>query len=231
MSNIKDNALVFYSRLPTEDLKAKTRLAKEIGNQTFASELARCLILDLLEEYSKFSGERYDLIFYYKGNLGKFKEKKQYNVTKYVKQLRGELSINHIHKKMSERYNKILIVGSDIPLISNKTILNCFSKLDTHDGVIIPTEDGGYGLIGTNGYHDLYTKITNWDSRTKNYHLLKETKKQAESQKLDIHIAPETFDIDSLQDIKRMMSKIAINNTLQPQYKYLKRSFEILKNP
>lgn len=206
---MKDSALVFYSRLPTKNLVGKTRIGIEIGNQDLATKFARCLIEDLLEEYLPSESDKYDFLYYYKGNLEDFDESKYPQVTKFIPQLEGGLSIDHIHKLAAKDYKKVVIVGSDIPLISKETIKEAFGKLDDCDIVIVPVKDGGYGLIGMNGYHDLYSEITNWESNSEGYALVKETLALAEKKKLKVHLLPETYDVDFVEDLKQLKKDIA----------------------
>ncbi len=44
--------------------------------------------------------------------------------------------------------HKIIIIGSDLPLLSAHDIENGFKELNSHELVIGPSEDGGYWLIG-----------------------------------------------------------------------------------
>lgn len=207
-----NRAVVFYARLPSSDLVGKTRLGKEIGNQDLASELARNLIFDTWAEYS--SGD-WDFIFYYRGDLEHFAARDLYPVTKYVEQLAGELSIKHIHSLMLEQYDQVIVVGSDIPLISATTIENCFTQLKSQDLVIVPVEDGGYGLVGMKQFHDIYSDISNWDSRSAGYALCKQTLDIAKNLGLTVHLEPKTFDIDHLADLQKLQKSDADKQYLQ----------------
>lgn len=44
--------------------------------------------------------------------------------------------------------NPVLIIGSDIPGIGRPHIADAFARLRGHDGVICPSEDGGFWCIG-----------------------------------------------------------------------------------
>ena len=44
--------------------------------------------------------------------------------------------------------NPVLIIGSDIPDISNRIIKNAFKAVRRHDLVFGPSPDGGYWLVG-----------------------------------------------------------------------------------
>ena len=136
--------------------------------------------------------------------------------------------MNYIHKKLSKKYKKIIIVGSDIPLINKQTITNTFKKLETSNIVISPTEDNGYGLIAANNYYDLYSDITNWESRSEGYNLIDETKNIIQQKNLTLHENPQVFDIDYIEDVQKLWEIINQNGKLNPKYAYLQRTYKTI---
>lgn len=50
-----------------------------------------------------------------------------------------------------EKYDRCLLIGSDIPLISGGDLAAAWRALDGHDTVLGPGEDGGYWLVGLKG--------------------------------------------------------------------------------
>ena len=234
------NCLIFYARLPTSDMMGKTRIGKQLQNQNFANQLARALIIDTFNEYYNYSKNNYDFIWYYKGNLEKFnihnvqtqfiasqkKDNKEYPNIQFIPQISGELSLHHIHKKASEKYKNTIIIGSDIPCISGKNIQEAFHILENSSNkqcVIKPVEDGGYGLIGMNGFYDLYSDIKNWNSGTHGYELFEETKKIAKKIDVNIHAMEKTFDIDYVEDLKKLSEII-------DKYEYLIETKKVIQN-
>lgn len=222
----KEQALVFYSRLPTDDIIGKTRIGKEINDQSLASKLARALITDLLAEYCRGVKDHYDLIFYYKGNLENYEH--DCPVTAFIPQIDGEgLSLKHIHEKLLKKYEKVVIVGSDIPGIALSDILASFEALKKNQCVIIPVEDGGYGLIGMNQFYDLYSDVSNWDSRSPGYDLMKETLAIAEKKGIEVKRFDAKFDIDSCGDVERLWGVLGSENM---KHEYLKNTLAVLRN-
>ena len=53
-------------------------------------------------------------------------------------------------------YTHIIGIGADLPEIKADIIENAFTKLNNHDFVFGPAEDGGYYLVGTSFYQGLY---------------------------------------------------------------------------
>ena len=50
--------------------------------------------------------------------------------------------------QLQQGHDKVLIIGSDCPLISEEIINSAFDSLEDNDIVIGPAEDGGYYLLG-----------------------------------------------------------------------------------
>ena len=220
--------LVFYSRLPTPDMIGKTRIGKQIHDQSIANTLGKSLIFDMAKEYMPYNETDYDVVWYYRGDLSLFSKTSTLPVTTYIEQIEGELSIEYIHKKLSNTYTQVIIVGSDLPFISKKDIYTSFAILDTHDGVIVPTLYGGYGLIGMNGFTDVYLPITNWTSHSEGYQLLQETLQIVKKKQLSFCILPTVFDIDFLSDVYRLKDTISEQDTLLPTYQHLTNTFSTL---
>ena len=56
-------------------------------------------------------------------------------------------------------YEKVILIGTDIPQIHPETLKNAFDNLGGKDIVIHPTFDGGYYLIGMKKNMILYGKL------------------------------------------------------------------------
>lgn len=58
-----------------------------------------------------------------------------------------------------------MVMGSDCPSITSALITTCVQQLSTHEVVILPAEDGGYGLIGTQRDYPALFEDTPWGTR------------------------------------------------------------------
>ncbi|MFT6961272.1 MAG: rSAM/selenodomain-associated transferase 1 [Flammeovirgaceae bacterium] len=143
--NSKEVLMVFVKN--PELGKAKTRLAKTVGDKK-----ALDIYLQLLR--------------YTKSTLDKIPQDKQVHYSSFVdsndfwkegdyqKALQnqskdlGEKMLNAFQENFKHGYEKVIIIGSDCPEIAKETIQEAFKKLDTHDVVFGPAEDGGYYLLG-----------------------------------------------------------------------------------
>lgn len=225
------NVLVFYSRLPINSVDGKTRIGNEINNQQLASRFNRALINDMLAEYNPFLEDEYDLVFYYDGDLSEFRTRYKYNIRRYVRAFSNDVKVGmtHIHGRMAQEYEKVIIVGSDIPLLTKSVIKNAFAQLGTYKSVMVPVDDGGYGLFGATEYVDIYDKVTNYNSRSEGYNLAEETRVELKKQNISLYNYDSLFDVDSVADIQRLYKEITKNHALKPEYFYLQRTFEILE--
>jgi glycosyltransferase A (GT-A) superfamily protein (DUF2064 family) len=185
----------------------------------------------MLAEYNPFLEDEYDVVYFYGGDLAKFRSRYKYNIRRYIPALTDNVQAGmlYIHARLSRDYDKIIIVGSDIPGITKGTIKQAFAALDDHDAVMVPVADGGYGLIGMNGFIDIYSDIEQWDSSQDDYAVANETQKILEQHHKIVKRLPEQFDIDHVADIKKLYAQITQNEQLRPEYFYLQRVFDWLK--
>ena len=63
-------------------------------------------------------------------------------------------------------YEKVILIGTDIPQIHPETLKNAFDNLGGKDIVIHPTFDGGYYLIGMKKEYDSIWKIERYGTNT-----------------------------------------------------------------
>lgn len=223
---MSSNVLVFYSRMPCTNITGKTRIGEEIENQDVANALARALILDMGHAY--IDGERnYDVVWYFCGSCREIQD--EFSVKEYIEQQPGELSIGYIHERMAKQYDKVLIVGSDVPLLSRGMVNEAFLALDSCDVVMAPVDDGGYGMIGSNGFVDMYSDVANWESRSAGYRLADETKEIAARLGKSLQTMPQLFDIDYVADVQRLWEEVTVDGELKDEFVYLSRTFDVIQ--
>ncbi|WP_057936444.1 TIGR04282 family arsenosugar biosynthesis glycosyltransferase [Algoriphagus resistens] len=126
--------------------KVKTRLAATIGDQSAFEAYG------LLVEYTHkvvSQNEAQKILF--------FSDHLESNLTKYPKNYRFELQSGpDLGKKMSnafqqlfeQKFDRLVIIGTDCAEITSELISEAFEKLDKHEVVIGPADDGGYYLLG-----------------------------------------------------------------------------------
>lgn len=143
---MKDKAIIFFTRIPTKG-KTKTRLEPFL-NKDLCVELQTAFIKDI---YNNIKDIDADIIVSYSdhGDLETLKNTISKDIF-FLKQKGKDLGMK-MHSAISfslKRYKKVVLIGSDIPLIRKKDIEIGFELLEVRDIVIAPTHDGGYYLIG-----------------------------------------------------------------------------------
>ena len=79
-----------------------------------------------------------------------------------------------------------------------------------------------------NKFYDLYSGISNWDSRSSGYDLLNETLTIAKKRMVNYFLMPETFDIDTVSDIQKLRDIIDDQGKLDFNYKHLHNTYNII---
>ena len=165
MENLKNhkNLLLIFTRNP-ELGKAKTRLAKTVGDET-----ALAIYKFLLEKTRDVSSQvNSDKAVYYSV---KIRDNDIWDKSIFQKhQQSGEdLGIrmqNAFKNGFEAGYEKVMIIGSDLYDLSSKNIEKAFIELDKNDVVIGPAEDGGYYLLGMNSLEKNVFKNKEWGTET-----------------------------------------------------------------
>lgn len=112
------------------------------------AEFHRCCIVDIAKEAVKSDA---GIIVSYTG--GKASDIKSIigDAACYCEQIGdslGERMLDAIEKAFGMGYEKVVLVGTDVPELRADTLNAAFNALDTSDIAIGPTDDGGYYLIG-----------------------------------------------------------------------------------
>jgi uncharacterized protein len=157
------NLLLIFTRNP-ELGKAKTRLAKTVGDET-ALEIYKFLLDRTREISTKVNADK--AVYY----SVKVRDNDIWDTSIYQKhqQFGDNLGIrmkNAFKNGFDAGYKKVMIIGSDLYDLSSKIIDNAFEKLNSNDFVIGPAEDGGYYLLGMNFLQENIFKNKNWGTET-----------------------------------------------------------------
>ncbi|MFP6802566.1 MAG: TIGR04282 family arsenosugar biosynthesis glycosyltransferase [Pseudomonadales bacterium] len=97
------------------------------------------------------------------------------------------------------RHESVILVGADLPLIDRSYIEQAVSALKTHDVVLGPADDGGYGLVGVNAKTpDIFYDI-DWGTER----VLSQTCARLNRDGLDYGLLPLIWDVDRPEDLQR----------------------------
>jgi rSAM/selenodomain-associated transferase 2/rSAM/selenodomain-associated transferase 1 len=142
--------LILFTRYP-EPGKTKTRLIPVLGSRG-AADLQKQMAEHVLRRTSRLvSNRRVDIEVRYEGGNRRLMEEWLGSHISYRSQGFGDLG-SRMAQAFSQAFNKgknrVMIVGSDCPGITETTVRTAFDLLDQFDLVLGPANDGGYYLIG-----------------------------------------------------------------------------------
>jgi len=187
------NLLLIFTRNP-ELGKAKTRLAKTMGDET-ALEIYKFLLEKTCNVATEVLSDR---AVYYSVEI---RENDMWNRNLFQKHLQvGEdLGIrmkNAFKNGFEAGYEKVMIIGSDLYDLTSSTVEKAFQELNTSDVVIGPAEDGGYYLLGMNSLEKNIFKNKEWGTSS----VRKDTLNDLKDKK--IRILEMLNDVDVFEDIE-----------------------------
>ncbi len=187
------NLLLIFTRNP-ELGKAKTRLAKTVGDET-ALEIYKFLLDKTKQVTTNLSCDK--AVYY----SVKVRENDIWTSDVFQKhQQKGEdlgiRMLNAFKDGFKAGYEKVMIIGSDLYDLTPNHINDAFSKLNTNDVVIGPAEDGGYYLLGMKNLQSAIFKNKKWGTATVRKDTLNDL------HKVSVHLLEELNDVDVFDDIK-----------------------------
>jgi len=221
IDNFEKNVLIIFARYPVLG-KVKKRLAsslgkefamgfyKECSNHLFA-EIKRnqndfftpflfCSEKDELNKMIDWAGSGFEYCYQEGNDL-------------------GERMSNAFNKVFTLGAKKTVIIGTDVPDISNNLITSSFSLLDEKDFVIGPSIDGGYYLLGMKNLNcDLFSGIS-WSTET----VLDHTINRIEKNNFSFAKLKQLHDIDDEQSLKLWM-KESSKDYDNPAFKFVKNN-------
>ncbi len=173
--------------------KVKTRLAKTIGNQgafEVYSELVK--ITENATENIPI-----DKRIYFSDAVIKSKWGTHYKAVQEGNNL-GERMKNAFIKGFEDGYNRIVLIGSDLPEINSSHIKNGLQALKTNNVVFGPAIDGGYYLVGMTKMYDFIFDNKPWSQSN----LLDVTSKELKQNNTSFALLNSLNDIDTFEDLE-----------------------------
>lgn len=198
MKNRK-RAIILFTRIPIAG-KTKTRMMPFLTPEECAG-LHECFIRDAYEACKKAEA---DIVVCYlpEGELQNLK-KLFPEESIYLKQEGTDLGNKMkraIAQTMEMGYEKVVLIGTDIPQITTKILNQALDDLDDSDIVINPTKDGGYYLIGMKEAHDEVWNVQRYGTNT----VIEDTLAQMEKARLKVKIGSMCMDLDTEEDLRKL---------------------------
>ena len=117
----------------------------------------------------------------------------------------GEKMNNALNLALSMGYEKCILTGSDLPLMTKEHLLSGFAALDQADVTLGPTSDGGYYLVGVKAESPFLFDNQTYGSGTVYQNALSA-----------IHAAGKSFcpalscdDVDTPEDLQKLLTALA----------------------
>jgi hypothetical protein len=194
------NALVLFAKFP-EPGKVKKKIGQVIGMESSA-KLCEAFINDLI---AKNAEKDYDLYLSFIGHQHKESYRSMFPHAILYVQRGQDLSSNMFctFEDLLDDYEKLIVIGCDVPDLSSDVIVRAFNALDFYDVVIGPAEDGGFYLVGMKEPHDIFCNL-NWGTPT----LLQEQIENIKRKNLS-HVLLETMpDVDTIEELKQIKKRL-----------------------
>lgn len=201
----KKNAIIIFAKFPKHG-NVKTRLAKTLG-ESFATNFYVSCSEHTFKECLRLSKHSVPFLFY--PDKEHSNELKSWAGNKFIYKIQegddlGSRMRNAFTEVFKNNFEKVLIIGTDIPDLSSGLINHALSELDTNEIVIGPSTDGGYYLLGMKKFHpDLFNNIK-WSSEE----VLNKTMNIINQLNLNFNLLPKLMDIDTEKDLKAWYSKM-----------------------
>ena len=139
--------ILFFVKYPQVG-QVKTRLGSQVG-AAHAAELYKRFVLDML---STLNGLDTDIIIAVEpaGACGAFAQwtGRQYRYIGQVGRNIGEKMKNALAAAFEQGYDRVVLIGSDLPDLPGDFLGYALDALDRYDTVMGPAHDGGYYLVG-----------------------------------------------------------------------------------
>ena len=172
--------------------KVKTRLAKTIGDES-AFEVYKELVNITENETNNLT---IDKRIYFSDAVVETKWQNDFKTIQYGIDL-GERMQNAFADGFNLGYEDIILIGSDLPDISNVIIESGFKALEKIEVVFGPAEDGGYYLIGMNKLHSFIFEDKPWSQP----HLLDVSLNELNKNNVGFSLLEILNDIDTYEDL------------------------------
>ncbi|WP_372755370.1 TIGR04282 family arsenosugar biosynthesis glycosyltransferase [Mariniflexile sp.] len=173
--------------------KVKTRLAASIGNRA-AFEVYKELVKETEKAIKTITTDKR---IYFSEAL---EETIWEHATKAIQNGEdlGERMKNAFKKGFEDGYERIVLIGSDLPDINATHIKDGLQALNQTEVVFGPAVDGGYYLVGLSKFHEYIFQDKPWSKP----HLLEVTLEELKQKNVTFNLLEPLNDIDTFDDLK-----------------------------
>ena len=191
--------LVIFVRNPAPG-RVKTRLAQAIGDSK-ACTLYQAMVSDTLKSAEE---TLFPVFLFHEGDHGEELpvewSKASQRVVKQEGSDLGQRMTAAFELLFLEGFERVVLIGSDIPGMDADLIKTAVKELAVNDVVIAPSSDGGYSLISIrkNGFRRELFQAIEWSSSQ----VLENTLKRCSQCGLTYRLLDSRLDIDTIDDLR-----------------------------
>lgn len=188
--------------------QVKTRLCPPLSNQE-AAALSRCFLLDKIAQINRLQGASPVLSYAPPESRSFFQDCVPAHFL-LIPQRGPELGarlLSTFVQLFQRGFDHVFAIDSDTPTLPGAYLQHALEAIaqPQNDVILGPTEDGGYYLIGLRRAHqELFTDMP-WSTPQ----VLTETLRRAEAQRLHTVCVEPWFDVDTPDDLHRLMNILA----------------------
>ncbi len=198
------NIILLFVKDPIRG-RVKTRLAESLGEGA-ALDLYRNFVLDSV---NLLAGMHYPFrICFYPPAAGESISRwlgASFHYQSQSGEDLGERMLHAFRTVFAEGFERVTLVGSDVPDIPGQIFEQALDSLRTNDAVLGPSDDGGYYLIGFTKKSFLPKTFhgINWSTGS----VFSETLSILEAASLSVRLLPRWRDVDSPDDLKSLFER------------------------
>lgn len=205
--NKQNNQLIVFAKSPQPG-QCKTRLIPLIGKQK-ACDFYKSLVTHCFQTLNELQGIGISIHVFPDTQDDFLQTLNQQSNFQMHKQQGNDLGERMYFAMQRALLNssKVVLIGTDTPLLSKAYIDSAFNALNKHDVVYGPAEDGGYVLIGANKIDASLFQNINWSTDK----VLQQSLLKSNAADYKVKLLNTLWDIDTPDDYLRYQSLITNN--------------------
>ncbi|MFT7615736.1 MAG: rSAM/selenodomain-associated transferase 1 [Candidatus Woesearchaeota archaeon] len=188
--------VVMFAKYPQAG-KVKTRLAKNIGSEA-AKNIYVTFLKQLIHTHNNATEYTFTVSLSPEDKRSLFESEYSCQTVSQPGEELGEKQ-NLTLKSHTAQYEQVIIIGSDLPTLSQQDITSTQLALQKTDLVIGPAKDGGYYLIGAKN-----DKLNFENIRWSTEHTLEDLLRNPKKQHITYTFLEEKEDIDDVASLQRL---------------------------
>ncbi|NOZ61366.1 MAG: glycosyltransferase [Calditrichaeota bacterium] len=220
----RNNALLIFVKAPQSG-KVKTRLNPPLREEQIL-KLYRVMVEELVDQFRNVDFCQVKIFCAPPSAVGQFRDWLGNDMAYYAQQGDdlGEKMHNAIKQILKKGFEKVVLIGSDIPTIDLTTIIRAFSVLENSDVTLGPSLDGGYYLIGMKKPRKVLFENIIWSTDK----VLRQTIARIQQNELSLSQIEVKNDIDTYDDLVQLWKFLKKRN-IREHYYYRQKLFDFLK--